>query len=145
MAAGKCTRPQLLAHKKARNVEVSGHRFELIELMADVRHAVIHTPGVLEWLCTTEGLERIRSPPGGAETRWTYWCECAVWLGVLTGRWERILTKLLHEWLLAQGSAGLHTDPSARQLGEIRSRSAAALWPQRSPAWRSKSSVPCSP
>ena len=126
-AAGKCTRPQLLAHKKARNVEVSGHRFELIELMADVRHAVIHTPGVLEWLCTTEGLERIRSPPGGAETRWTYWCECAVWLGVLTGRWERILTKLLHEWLLAQGSAGLHTDPSARQLGDPVSLSGGAL------------------
>ena len=68
----------------------------------------------VDYLRQAEGLKVLAMPPGGSNTRWPYWVDCADWFAPATVRYENLLAYLLHTWLVAQGDAGIGlTSPPA--------------------------------
>ena len=106
-AAGPCKRMKLLARKGQRNPEKSTERLLIPELLSDIVHAVKKTNGCVNFIRIQEELERLGEPMGGAVTRWGYWTLVCKWLAPTTGRFELIVTFLLHKWLQAQGDEGI--------------------------------------
>jgi hypothetical protein len=71
----------------------------------------------VSYLREAEGLDKLAEPPGGSDTRWPYWIDCAVWFAPWTARYENLLTFLLHTWLVAQGDAGIGLPSRAATAG----------------------------
>eukprot|EP00966_Prymnesium_polylepis_P136244 3148116-Prymnesium_polylepis.1 len=63
----------------------------------------------VDYLCEAEGLRLLKEPPGGSNTRWPYWIDCADWFCPAGNevRYENLFTYLLHVWLRAQGDEGI--------------------------------------
>ena len=74
-----------------------------------VRVTCVWLPDALaiEFLRQAEGLQKLALPPGGSNTRWPYWIDCADWFAPATVRWENLLAFLLNAWLVAQGHEGI--------------------------------------
>ena len=106
-AGGTCKRTKLLARKGQRNPDKSTERLLIPELLSDIVHAVKKTSGCVNFIRVQEELERLGEPMGGAVTRWGYWTLVCKWLAPTTGRFELIITFLLHKWLQAQGDDGI--------------------------------------
>ena len=87
-------------------------RWLLVEHLNDVVYAVQHTPGCHAYVRDAENLASLRQFAYGSNTRWNYWIDVVERLQPATRRYDRILTFLLHAWLLAEGHNGLGVPPS---------------------------------
>ena len=97
-----------------------------------VRVTCVWLPDALaiEFLSQAEGLQKLALPPGGSNTRWPYWIDCADWFAPATVRWENLLAFLLNAWLVAQGHEGIDLQaPGGRSdpVEQAQSRQSAAL------------------
>ena len=78
----------------------------------------------------------LKQPPGGSNTRWPYWIDCADWFCPAGNevRYENLLTYLLHVWLQAQGDEGIGlAAPSAIAAGDEDADSSSAPQPPQPP------------
>ena len=86
----------------------------------------------VDYLREAEGLRVLKEPPGGSNTRWPYWIDCADWFCPAENevRYENLFTYLLHVWLLAQGNEGIGlATPSAIAVDDANAGSSSTLQP----------------
>jgi hypothetical protein len=103
---GYCVREHLLHRTGARNEAKSGKRLRLLELLADLRYAVLHADRCVAYLRVAQGLEQLGQPPSGTG-RWLFWLRMVRWLRPLGAGYDHLLAFLLHTWLEEQGSDGI--------------------------------------